>query len=108
MQRLLESGYRVISDATNLAEWHRELLYHLATKTNARLVIIQTIAPESIIRERLRRRLDNPDPDDFSEADWIVHQTLKSELEPIRRPHLVVDTSHDIEPAILKILRAAK
>ncbi|MBI5034545.1 MAG: AAA family ATPase [Chloroflexi bacterium] len=108
MQRLLESGHHVISDATNLAEWHRELLYHLADKTNARLIIVQTIAPDHVVRERLQRRLENHDPVDLSDADWNVHESLKAELEPIRRAYLVVDTSQDLEPAICKILRAAQ
>ena len=106
MQRLLESGHDVISDATNLAEWHRELLYPLADKTNARLIIVQTIAPDDIVRERLHRRFEIHDPVDLSDADWKVHESLKSELELIRRAHLVVDTSRDLEPSLRKILRA--
>ena len=107
MRRMLTSGHRVISDATNLAEWHRELLSHLADKTNARLIIVQTIAPDNVVRERLHRRFENHDPVDLSQANWDVHEFLKVELEPIRRPHIVVDTSQDLEPAIRKVLRAA-
>jgi predicted kinase len=108
LKRLLLTGYHVLYDATNLAEWHREKLYRLADETNAKLVIIRTIAPEEIVRTRLRERFEHPDPHDYSDADWSVHEKLKAELEPVRRSHLVVDTSQDLEPAIRKILRAAR
>lgn len=108
LKRLLLAGYRVLYDATNLAEWHREKLYHLADETNAKLVIIRTIAPEEIVRTRLRERFEHPNPLDYSDADWNVYENMKTEVEPIRRPHLVIDTSQDLAPAIRKILRAAR
>lgn len=108
IERLLSTGCHVICDATNLVEWHREKLYSIANKTNAKLVIVRTIAPESVIRERLDKRFSQRDPLDFSDADWDVHQMLKPELEPVRRPHLVVDTSGDMEAAVNKILRAIR
>jgi predicted kinase len=108
IKRLLESGRRVIYDATTLAEWQREKLYHLADQTRCKLVIIRTIAPEEVARERLTWRRQNRDPHDLSDADWNVHQRMKAGLEPVRHPHLVVDTSGDIEQALTKILRAAR
>lgn len=107
IERLLASGRRVIFDATNLAEWQREQLYRIGHATRATLVIVRTVAPEAVIRERLTRRLQNRDPLDISDADWDVHQLLRSELEPVRRPHLVVDTSGDLDQAVTKILRVA-
>lgn len=108
IKHLLESGHNVISDATNLAEWHREKLYHVADETRAKLVIIQTIAPEKVIRERLTRRFITRDAGDISDADWPIYEHLHAELEPIRRPHLVVDTSGELTAALQKILRAAR
>lgn len=104
-ERLLGLGCHVICDATNLTEWHREKLYSIANRTNAKLVIIRTVAPESVIRERLAKRFSQRDPLDLSDADWAVYQMLKTELEPVRRPHLVVDTSGDMDAAVDKILR---
>jgi predicted kinase len=107
IKHLLESGSNVISDATNLAEWHREKLYRVADETHAKLVIIQTIAPENVIRERLARRFVSRDAGDISDADWSIYEHLRTELEPIRRPHLVIDTSGDLTAALRKILRVA-
>ncbi len=108
IERLLLGGTNVIHDATNLAEWHRELVYHLASRTRSRLVIIRTTAPEGVVRDRLVQRFIRRDPRDLSDADWNVHEQLAPELETVRRPHLVVDTSGDVGEAIRKILRAAR
>lgn len=106
-ERLLVAGCRVIYDATNLVEWHREKLYHVADKTGVRLVIIQTVASEQVIRERLRQRHRVRDLQDMSDADWDVVELLKPEQQPIQRPHIVVDASDDFESTLEKILREA-
>jgi hypothetical protein len=106
IQRLLRSGHRVIYDATNLAEWHREHAYRLADQTRAKLVVVRTVAPEDVMRARLAKRFAAPQPLDYSDADWQVLELLKAELEPIRHPHIVVDTTGDIDQAVSQILRA--
>jgi predicted kinase len=108
IRRLLEYGSRVIYDATNLAEWHRERAYRLAEQTRAKLVVVRTVAPEDVIRARLAERFTARHPLDYSEADWPVVELLRAELEPIRRPHIVVDTTGDIDQAVSQILRAAR
>ncbi len=108
MERLLVTGCRVIADATNLAECHREKLYHVADRANAKLVIVRTTAPEPVIRERLNRRAAERDPHDFSDAGWWVYELLRPEVEPVRMPHLVVDTTGDLDGALAKIIRLAR
>ena len=108
IQRLLRSGRRVIYDATNLAEWHRERAYRLADQTRAKLVVVRTVAPEDVMRARLAERFTAHQPLDYSDADWQVVGLLKAELEPIRHPHIVVDTTGDIDQAVSQILRAAR
>ncbi|MBI3287121.1 MAG: ATP-binding protein [Chloroflexi bacterium] len=104
LARLLAKGFRVIYDATNLIEFHREFVYLLAERAGAKLVIVRTWAPEEVVRQRLMGR----PADDYSDADWNVYQALTQTEQPIRRPHLVVDTSQDPEAALSKILRAIK
>lgn len=105
MHKLLARGVPVILDATNLIERQRELVYHVAEQAGARLVIVQTVAPEEVVRARLERRLTQRDPGDISDATWSVYRRMAERQEPIRRPHLVVNTSEDLEPAIDKIIR---
>lgn len=105
MRKLLARGAPVILDATNLIERQREMVYHVAEQAGARLVIVQTVAPEEVVRARLERRLTQRDPGDISDATWSVYRRMAERQEPIRRPHLVVNTSEDLEPAIDKIIR---
>ncbi len=106
--RLLATGHRVIYDATNLVEWQRQKVYQIAEQNGAKLVIVQTVAPEEIVRERLDRRRQFPHPGDLSEASWDVYERLKRRTDPIRRPHLVVDTRGDLQHSIAKIVRAMR
>jgi predicted kinase len=108
IRHLLGQGVRVIFDATNLVERHREVLYHIADQAEARLVLVRTVCPEPVVRVRLLGRADGADPQDHSAADFRVHQRLKYTEEPIRRNHLVVNTSQDLSLAISKILRAVR
>jgi predicted kinase len=108
IEQLLRAGYRVISDATNLAEWHREKLYRVAERTGAKLVVVRTVAPEEIVRARLAVRVMQREPTELSDADWGVHELLKPQVEPVERPHFVVDTSDNFEIALARILRAAR
>jgi len=104
--RLLLQSLRVIADATNLAEWHREKLYRIADETHAKLIVVHAVAPEAVIRARLSQRDAARNPHEFSEANWDVYELLKPQLEPVRAPHFTIDTSGDLEPALARILRA--
>ncbi len=106
LDRLLVRGVSAALDATNLREAHRRPLYRLAGKRGARLVIVQVTAPDEVAKERLRRRRRGETPWDISEAGPEVYDKMRAEVEPVRRPHLVVDTSQDIAPALDKIVAA--
>ena len=108
IERLLKSGHRVIYDATNLSEWFREKTYHIADRAGAGLVVVVTVAPERVARERLLKRFQARDPDDLSDATVAVYERFKRRVEPVRHPHIVVDTSRDIRRAVSRIVRAAQ
>ncbi len=108
IRELLRTGCHVISDATNLVEWHRQQVYRLADEARAGLVVVQAVAPESVVRERLARRSASPSSTHFSDADWQVYEKLKLTVEAIHRPHLVVDTSAEIEEGVDRVLRAVR
>jgi len=106
MQRLLNKGVRVIFDATNLVEFQREILYNLAERSGARLLIVRTVAPEPVIRERLEQRKARAEG--VSDADWRIYRRMSKREQKIRRTHLCVNTSHDIEDAVRKVMRAVR
>jgi len=105
---LLRKGISVIFDATNLIENHREQLYRIAERADAKLVLVRVEAPPEVVQQRLERRRNGDDPNDKSDADWQVYKKMTATAERIRRNHFAVDTSKDIAPAIEKIVREAK
>ena len=105
IDRLLRQGKNVVFDATNIRESGRRTVYRIAERNGARLLIVRTVAPDEVVAERLLRRRARIDTRDRSEADWEVYARMKAEYEEIGRPHMVVDTSQDLEPAIEEILR---
>lgn len=106
MRRLLKRGVRVIFDATNLLEFQRELLYSLAGRCGALLLIVHTVAPEDVIRKRLEQR--QATGGSASDADWRVYQRMSQSEQTIRRSHLRIDTSQDTGEAVSRIVRAAR
>jgi predicted kinase len=106
MAKLLRKGVRVIYDATNLHERHRELVYRLADGEGVKLIIVKAVAPEGVAYDRLQGRHEgDADEGEVSEADWEVYRRMGRNVEPIARNHIVVDTSQDLSPAITKLLR---
>lgn len=99
---LLSDGVPVILDATNVAEAERRPLYALAEQRNAKLILARVTAPSDVARERLARRAGE---ETHSEADMRVYERMLSRNEEIRRPHHVIDTSKEIEPALATIVR---
>jgi predicted kinase len=106
MRRLLKRGVRVIFDATNLVEFQRELLYSLAERCGAQLLIVHTVAPEAVIRERLQQR--QAAGESTSDADWQVYRRMFQSEQKIRRSHLCIDTSQDMHEAVSTIVKAAR
>ncbi len=100
---LLRRGTPVVFDATSLQEWQRAPLYAIAARAGARLVIIWMHAPEAVVRERLAAR-----PSAGSDADWAVYDKMRPDVEPVRRPHLAVDSSGETETALRQALAALR
>lgn len=105
LSRLLARGIPTIFDATNLRQVHRRQVYRIADKHNAKLILVHLQAPPAVVRERLEARVKGLHPQDFSDAGPEVYERMQHDVEPIDRPHISVDTSADIEPAIAAILQ---
>jgi len=108
IEDLLGSGISVILDATNLVEHHREPLYRIAQRLQAKLILVQVEAPRELVRERLQGRAEGINREDKSDADWSIYQRMKARVERISRNYFAVDTSRDITSVIDKIVREAK
>jgi predicted kinase len=105
MERLLERGYSLIIDATNLKEANRRPYYKLASDHAAKLLLVRTWAPKPEVRRRLESREQDADVVDRSTATLHVYEKMLADVEPIRRRHISVNTSKPLKPAVDKLLR---
>ena len=103
----LAVGRSVIFDATNLEERVRRRAYDIVESTDARILILWATSPPAIVQERLVRRLEARDEDDVSDADWYVYLDLRRKAEPIRRPHIVINTAVEYETLFRRIVDRA-
>lgn len=92
---LLRGGHSVIIDATNLKRSDRHPAHELASKTGTRVVIVETMAPEAVILDRLGRRAAGLDCEDHSLAGVAVYRHMAEEAQPIAEDHWQIDTSDE-------------
>jgi predicted kinase len=104
LRSALVVGRQVVFDATNLEERNRRRVYDIADQCDARLLLVWAASPPGVIQERLLRRHAAPDEDDLSDADWLVYLDLRRRAEPIRRPHVVVNTATDFDTLLGNLL----
>ena len=108
IRRLLRRGVSTASDATNLIESQREMLYHLADECDARLLVVRVAASEPVVRQRLEQRQAARSPHDWSDADWSVYLRMQPRQDAIGRPFVTVKMDGDVAEAIGKVLRAER
>ncbi len=106
IEEMLGRGIPLILDATNLSERYRRVLYDIARRNNARLVLVAIVAPPGLVKSRLEARAAEGEA--FSEADWAVYRKLRPTADRIRRRHFTVDTSRDITPALDEIIKKVR
>ena len=92
INELLRADAAVVLDATSRFARQRAEIRDLARRAGADVLTVWLTAPEPLIKERLARRA--------SSAEWDVYQRMRDTAEPPTEPHLLVDSSKDIEPAL--------
>lgn len=100
VRKSLEKGELVIVDATFSKFDHRLPYYNLIRKLKGKLSLIQIVADESVIRERLSKK--RPD----SDADYKVYQKIKDQYDEITLPYLMLSsTSLNIDEMLKEAVR---
>jgi len=100
----LRTGHHVVFDATNLEERQRRRVYDIADDCAAELLIVWTTSPPRVVQERMLRRHEALDEEDASDADWSVYLELRRRADPIRLPHVVLNTSADTSTIVRRLL----
>jgi predicted kinase len=105
-EKLMQKGFSVIVDATNLTEKHRQYFYDISDRLGIKLVLVQVEAPSSVVKDRLVKR--HGDSQTNSDADWKVYQRMRHTVDKIKRKHYSVDTSVDYTHILEKIVEEIK
>jgi hypothetical protein len=94
----LERGRPVILDATFVLRRYREAAADLARRRGARYLAVECLAQESVARERLARRPE--DPWTASDGRWEIFAVQRERFEPLtevaKRDVLQVDTARPL------------
>ena len=101
---LLEQGFPLIFDATNMTERTRRPVYRIAQKRDLPLAVAVVTAPSRVVRRRLLDREAGLDSQSWSDAGWDIYTRMSMTWEPVKRPHIVVDTSADTSRALRLVL----
>ncbi|MEM3615652.1 MAG: AAA family ATPase [Candidatus Methanomethylicia archaeon] len=91
---LVKQGIPCILDATFNKEERRRKIIELAERSKVPIYFIECVCDEEVVKERLRG-----DKRFSSDADWEVYLKLKSEFEPIKQDHIIIDTTNGSEEA---------
>jgi predicted kinase len=105
LRSALAVGRSVIFDATNLEERKRHRVYDIVEQCDARLGIIWATCPPGVVQQRMLRRQERRDDDDLSDANWLVYLEMRRRVEPIGRPHVVINTATDHESLLARLTR---
>ena len=108
IDEFLAEGYPVLFDATNISERNRKPVYAIADRRKVPLAVVVLSAPPEVIRRRLMERKAGRDPDSWSDAGWGICLRMAPSWQNVRRPHIQVDTSTEINEALSQVLEWAK
>jgi orotidine-5'-phosphate decarboxylase len=106
VERLLEDGYTVVFDATNLTRAGRRRARAIAARAGAGTFTLFTSAGKETVAQRLQQRISGGSESFSSDADWRVYEKLARTVEPAGEEESpMVDTSGDLTPALDRVDR---
>jgi len=102
----LRDGRHVIIDATMPSRAMRRPFLAIGEESGAPVVVVETTAPDDVVRERMRARED--DRREVSDADWDVYLKAKERFE---RPEeakrrVVVGADDDVDRAVGRVIES--
>jgi predicted kinase len=104
-EKQMNQGKEVILDATFYLERYREQMRDVAKEKEMDFRIIECTLDEDELKRRIEKRREEKTE---SEADFEIYLKVKSEFEPIKEDHLVIDTNIPIEENINKAIEWMK
>ena len=107
-RKSIREGYSVILDATYSASAHRRRLVSMVTGCGARIFFIECIAPDEVLRQRLKNRENGQSVSDARLEHFTV---LSKRFEPLTEidpgQHIRLDTTRPMETCMHDLQTAA-
>ena len=88
----LAAGEPVVLDGTYRSVGLRDAVAAVAEDLGVPSVFLRVTCPESVVRERMAARTDDP-----SEAEFEDYRAIAAEFEPLERDHHAVDNAGSVE-----------
>lgn len=88
---LHRAGINCILDATFNTESSRRELRRKLDLPSCQFSLIECICSEDVVVSRLKNRKD-----EYSDANIFIYRKMKKIYQPVRREHIVVDTSNPL------------
>ncbi|HEY0745033.1 MAG TPA: ATP-binding protein [Chryseosolibacter sp.] len=92
----IEENRDIMVDATFFHHTMREMFIRLADAYNVPIHVIEVVADEKLIRQRLQT------PRKYSEADFAVYEKVREDFEGITMPHLILESTNNNVDEMLK------
>jgi aminoglycoside phosphotransferase family enzyme/predicted kinase len=104
----LAQGQSVILDASFAHQVERQRMAKLAGATGADFFILECLAPEAVIRQRLQARARAPGT--ISDGRWEIFRSFQRHYEPVQEvkpaSHICLDTTQSIQTCVQQALAA--
>lgn len=104
-KKRLREGKSVILDATFSKKWQREMARKVAMEADANFLCIETVCPDTLIKNRLDKRMKKVS---VSDGRWEIFQKHKESFEKIDefspKEHIIVRTDAELKNELEKVL----
>lgn len=89
MKNAIQQNANIILDATFYKRSIRNRFSEAVKEFGQSIIFIEVWAEQKIIKERLRRKRQ------YSDADYAVHLYIKEVFEPMKREHLILESTQE-------------
>ncbi|UCD03687.1 MAG: AAA family ATPase [Candidatus Woesearchaeota archaeon] len=108
VRKLMSKNKIVIMDAVFDKEKLRNKFYKMIKEVGGELIIVKVTAPEKIIRERIQKDNSKRRPGFTKESRLRIYEIMKKGWEPIKKDHIVIDSSKDINEQLDELIKIIK
>ena len=103
VETLLYQNFSVIVEGTYYTQEIRKRIINTCERLKHKYIIIQTTYPEQSIKDRFEKRVSLNT--DASDARYQIYEALKELYEPIKFPHITIDTQKSMPSNIKEVKR---